>query len=57
MQSAMRRGQWQQAAEFADQVLEEHADDAEAIASVARVVFENGDKATCGGIAGSGLSC
>ena len=45
MQSAVRRGQWQQAGEFADQVLKEHADDPEAVASVAQVVFQNGDKA------------
>ncbi len=44
MESAVRRGQWQQALEFADQVLEEHPDDPEAIANVAHVVFQNGDK-------------
>lgn len=44
MESAIRRGKWQQAAEFVDAVLAEHGDDAEVIANAARVVFENGDK-------------
>lgn len=43
MESAVRRGQWQEAATFIDQVLELHGDEPEAVAQAARVVFENGD--------------
>ena len=42
MESAVRRGQWQEAWGLSDAVLESHPDDAEAIATVARVAHENG---------------
>lgn len=42
MNSLVRRGQWQQAWELADSVLETHPEDAEAIAVVARVAHEVG---------------
>lgn len=45
MKSAIRRGQWQQAWELSDEVLEKHADDAEAIATVALVAHEAGKPA------------
>ena len=42
MTAAARRGQWQQAWEFADAVLEKHAGDPQAIATVAQVAHESG---------------
>jgi tetratricopeptide (TPR) repeat protein len=44
MESEVRRGHWQKAAEYVDDVLQAHPDDPEVLSSVARVVFENGDR-------------
>ncbi len=42
MNSAIRRGQWQQAWEFSDAVLEKYADDPQVIATVAQLAHKNG---------------
>ena len=43
MKNAIRKGDWQAAAEYSDAVLEKHADEPDTIALVAQVVHSNGD--------------